>query len=577
MFSLIPKEYSGRDLDILIALSGDYLCFELFVYHCFCLVTELRPVHCCGTMASLSEKYGPDFSSEESRDIANSLEMAHAEIAKLKKYLDAKFESEATLEKRVLALEREIIELRQYATELEDYILQLDTTSRKRNLVITGLTENKGESTDFLSLKIFNFFHPYVATLETTDIDCAYRLGKKSGKSRPVICKFVCEKTRNEVYAIRSELNDDNASPKVYLNEDLPQLVNNRKADFRTIMKLAKSKKIPASYQGNKLTVNNVTYSHRNLDCLPAGVRLEDAKTVKVKGGFAFHSAHSWLSNFFPCSFDLQGITFRSAEHAFQYTRAIRLGEPQNAELILRSKSAVDAKRLGKGITHTTPEWDSDKIDVMRLIITEKFSQNFELGAKLVSTGQSLLIEATMDGYWGAKASITSKSIMNGTWMGANFLGKILTETRDDLRRNPAFGRFLNAPSVDQTADQTPSHAMETQSTATSAALASATVGNSQDQQIQTQSDPSLFDRSSVLPDRQSLNQSQVHVQNRKNKNRPLSSSSSLEDSMSNQHSNFKKKARIYSPQSSLPPVRSIADLFRCPSSTSEDLDITCV
>lgn len=299
-------------------------------------------------MSSLREKYASGFSSQESTDLADSLEMAHAEIGKLKKYLDAKFESEASLERRVSTLENELREINVYVAELEDYILQVDTSSRKKNLIITGLNESKGETSDFLILKILNFFQPYASTLEMSDIDSAYRLGKKSGKSRPIVCKFLSEKTRNDIYSIRNELGDDEATTRIYLNEDLPQLVNNRKSDFRTIMKLAKAKKIPVSYQNNKITVNNVTYSHRNLDCLPAGVRLEDAKTVKVKGGYAFHSEHSWLSNFFPCDIDLQGINFKSAEQAFQYTRAIRLGVPSAAELFFEVKMPKKQKRLGK-------------------------------------------------------------------------------------------------------------------------------------------------------------------------------------------------------------------------------------
>lgn len=55
--------------------------------------------------------------------------------------------------------------------------------------------------------------------------------------------------------------------------------------------------------------------------------------------------------------------------------------------------------------------------------------------------------------FGGAKASITSKSIKNGTWMGANFLGKILAETRNELRRSTDFSMFLNAPQPDPTAD----------------------------------------------------------------------------------------------------------------------------
>lgn len=548
------------------------------------LVTTLHQRdHWPGTMASLKEKYGPAFSSEETRDIADSLEMAHAEIEKLKKYLELKFTSEASLEKRILALETEIREIKEYATELEDYILQLDSASRKKNLVITGLSESKGESADFLALRVFNFFQPYVSTLDTTDIDCTYRLGKKSSKSRPIICKFVCEKTRNEVYSIRNELSDDASTTKVYLNEDLPQIINNRRSDFRAIMKLAKAKKIPASYQNNRITVNNVTYTHRNLDCLPSGVRLEDAKIIKVKGGLAFHSEHAWLSNFFPCHFEVQGIPFRSSEHAYQYSRALRLGEPQVAELISRSKSAKHAKQLGKGITHTSEQWDADKIDVMRKIITEKFTQNFELGGKLISTGQSSLIEATIDGFWGAKASISSKSIRNGTWMGANFLGKILAEVRDELRRNIAFSAFLNAPLLlgSQTADQAPSHPMETEAQATAAPQApqaSATIDYRCQQQTQTTDCRDSTISNSIPPSQQSqqISQNQSFVQNRKNKVRP-SSSSSLEETSPNHRPSNKKKARVYSPLSSLPPVRSIADLFRCPSPMTEELDVSCV
>lgn len=185
------------------------------------------------------------------------------------------------------------------------------------------MSESKKETSDFLTIRVFKFVQPYLETYKPEDIDCAFRLRKKSGKGRPILCKFAKEKTRNDIYAIRTELNDADTPTKVYINDDLPQLINERRSDFRTIMKLAKSQDVPVSYQNSKITVNNVTYIHRNLDCLPEGLRLEDAKIVKVKGGLAFHSEHAWLSNFYKCDFNLQGINFRSAEHAFQYTRAI--------------------------------------------------------------------------------------------------------------------------------------------------------------------------------------------------------------------------------------------------------------
>lgn len=67
----------------------------------------------------------------------------------------------------------------------------MDSATRKRNLVITGMDEVKGESSDSLLIRVVKFLMTYVETLELSDIDCVYRLGKKSGRNRPILCKFV--------------------------------------------------------------------------------------------------------------------------------------------------------------------------------------------------------------------------------------------------------------------------------------------------------------------------------------------------------------------------------------------------
>lgn len=174
--------------------------------------------------------------------------------------------------------------------------------------------------------------------------------------------------------------------------------------------------------QGNKITVNNITYTHKNQDCLPTGVTLEDAKMVPVKGGIAFQSEHAWPNNFFPTKIELQGMVFPSAENAYQYSRAIRLKKSGLATMIIRPKSGKAAKQLGSQI-ESNDAWDKAKIDIMRAIITEKFMQNPYLCDKLVGTGQTNLIGATLDRFWGARATPTSKSLKQGTWTGPNFLG----------------------------------------------------------------------------------------------------------------------------------------------------------
>ena len=51
------------------------------------------------------------------------------------------------------------------------------------------------------------------------------------------------------------------------------------------------------------------------------------------------------LSNFFPCDINVFGVMHKSAEHAFQYVKAMRSGDIPRATAIQAAKSALDAKK----------------------------------------------------------------------------------------------------------------------------------------------------------------------------------------------------------------------------------------
>lgn len=203
---------------------------------------------------------------------------------------------------------------------------------------------------------------------------------------------------------------------------------------MRLVVKAAKEKRIPAKLSGGKVTVNNITYDHRNLGCLPKGLRPDELKVKSVGGNIAFCSENAWLSNFFPCAFKMQGQLFNSAEHAFQYIKACRNKHPTQASLILKARDAKEAKIIGSGVL-IAPKWDLVKEEIMRRVVTAKFESDDLLARKLVDTGDKILVEATMDKFWGAHATFNSKSIASNNWKGANRLGVILMELRDNLRR----------------------------------------------------------------------------------------------------------------------------------------------
>jgi ribA/ribD-fused uncharacterized protein len=85
--------------------------------------------------------------------------------------------------------------------------------------------------------------------------------------------------------------------------------------------------------------------------------------------------------------------------------------------------AAGQSKKLGKRV-ELRPDWEDVKIDIMRQVLKSKFTQNPELKAQLIATGDAELIEGNNwnDRFWG---------VCRGK--GQNHLGKLLMEVRAEL------------------------------------------------------------------------------------------------------------------------------------------------
>lgn len=140
------------------------------------------------------------------------------------------------------------------------------------------------------------------------------------------------------------------------------------------------------------------------------------------------------MSNFYPCSFIINGQQFHCSEQAYQFIRAKKLGAPEAADKVMRAKDAKECKKLSYLCT-SNPEWDREKRGQMKTIVQEKFFQNEDLQNKLLSTGVHNLFEATTDTFWGTGVQLGSKSLNTGRWTGLNTLGQIICEVREDVKR----------------------------------------------------------------------------------------------------------------------------------------------
>lgn len=84
-------------------------------------------------------------------------------------------------------------------------------------------------------------------------------------------------------------LNGNNETSRVFINEDLPQIVNDRRSNIKAVHENAVRKGHNSKMMGSKISVDNITYNFSQLEDLPDDLKLSDAKLVAVKGGFVSH------------------------------------------------------------------------------------------------------------------------------------------------------------------------------------------------------------------------------------------------------------------------------------------------
>ena len=86
-----------------------------------------------------------------------------------------------------------------------------------------------------------------------------------------------------------------------------------------------------------------------------------------------FRGKYSFLSNFYPCKVEYEGLVYPSVENAYQASKTA----PHRRREFLNI-SPKEAKRKGKKVP-LLQGWESKKVDIMRELIWKKFSENEEL------------------------------------------------------------------------------------------------------------------------------------------------------------------------------------------------------
>ena len=147
----------------------------------------------------------------------------------------------------------------------------------------------------------------------------------------------------------------------------------------------------------------------------------------------------SCFSQWYPRGFTLDGVYYPTAEHYMMVEKA-RLFEPSRMEMVLNAKTNKEVKLLGRSIQNFDEKvWFEKSFDIVMRGNIAKFSQHEDLKRFLFSTGNKVIVEASLyDKIWGIGMLGDDKRASKPLeWNGLNKLGFVLMGVRESLLQSP--------------------------------------------------------------------------------------------------------------------------------------------
>ena len=147
------------------------------------------------------------------------------------------------------------------------------------------------------------------------------------------------------------------------------------------------------------------------------------------------------LSQWWPASFTVDGVTYPSAEHYMMRAKALLFGDAEAAARIPLAPHPREAKMMGRQVRGFDEEhWAGHRVEFVVAANVAKFGQDPALRDYLLTTGSRVLVEASpRDRIWGIGMGAGNELASSpGHWRGLNLLGFALMEARQRLSQEVA-------------------------------------------------------------------------------------------------------------------------------------------
>ena len=182
--------------------------------------------------------------------------------------------------------------------------------------------------------------------------------------------------------------------------------------------------------------IRNVSQSLNCISCRSGSHRTDDVAScpayVEPNDNIVAFSS-GILSNFPKCPITVDGTSFPTSKHMYQWRACTEAIRDDHAELVVKAATSRDAKIANK-INHDKTNWHYVKFDVMQEILRVKAASSKQFRVTLLQTGDKILVEARVDDVWGS--GLTHTLTMNTDPMNyprTKKLGVLLGEIRHEL------------------------------------------------------------------------------------------------------------------------------------------------
>jgi ribA/ribD-fused uncharacterized protein len=150
-----------------------------------------------------------------------------------------------------------------------------------------------------------------------------------------------------------------------------------------------------------------------------------------------FYGYYHPLSQWYRSEFFIENIRFTSAEQWMMYSKAKLFKDVDIASKILETDDPGKIRSLGRQVRGFKDQvWTLERESIVYTGNKEKFTQDTSLKSYLMSTGDSILAEASpSDLIWGIGFGEKDPNRMDQKkWKGKNLLGEILMKVRAELK-----------------------------------------------------------------------------------------------------------------------------------------------